>query len=399
MALSKSSRPKHELAHIITQYEPDFLKQNTVLKHHQRVLNALKICRTSALGGHIDQCGDCNYTRVSYNSCRNRHCPKCQNTAKEQWIIDRESELLPCKYFHLVFTIPQEINAYCLKHPKALYDILFESSKQTLEAFGNDKKYMGGQMGFISLLHTWGQNLSLHPHVHVILPGLCLTDAGFWKSANKSSNYLFPAKAMAIVFRNKFMEKLLLFLKSKNQSLTNALRQNLYAKNWVVFAKTPFAGPEQVIEYLGRYTHKIAISNHRILSIEKGKIVFKYKDYADQGKQKVMTLEANEFLRRFCMHILPPGYRKIRHYGFLSSRAKFKLKQYQFQKGMIKQLKKNKGKKEKTSWKELSKTKLGYDPDACPCCKTGRMHTLFAFEANAPPLFIENLKKRLNIKN
>jgi hypothetical protein len=170
-----SSRPAHELAEIIQQYGQAFLARHPVLKQHQRVLNALSICRTQALGGHVDQCGDGDHVRISYNSCRNRHCPKCQNTVKEKWIMGREADLLPCKYFHVVFTLPQELNTYCLQSPKELYDILFEASKETLMAFGSDPKYLGGQTGFISLLHTWGQNLSLHPHVHIIVPGLCFT--------------------------------------------------------------------------------------------------------------------------------------------------------------------------------------------------------------------------------
>ena len=355
----------------------------------------MSICRTQALGGHVDQCGDCDHVRISYNSCRNRHCPKCQNTVKEKWIMGREADLLPCKYFHVVFTLPQELNTYCLKSPKDMYDILFEASKETLMAFGSDPKYMGGQTGFISLLHTWGQNLSLHPHVHIIVPGLCFTPSGYWKSANKNTRYLFPAKAMATVYKHKFMEKLQMFLASKNNTLPMKQRQELYAKNWVVFAKTPFAGPNQVIEYLGRYTHKIAISNHRIKSIDSGKITFSYKDYVDQGKQKLMTLDSGEFLRRFCLHILPPGFRKIRHYGFLSSRGKSKVKAYQFQVGILpkpscKQV------KTKSDWKAISQTRLGYDPDACPCCKTGRMITLFAFGANAPPSTQQTIKQLTN---
>ena len=390
-----SSRPAHELAAVIQQYGQAFLARHPVLKQHQRVLKALSICRTQALGGHVDQCGDCDHVRISYNSCRNRHCPKCQNTVKEKWIMGREADLLPCKYFHVVFTLPQELNTYCLKSPKDMYDILFEASKETLMAFGSDPKYMGGQTGFISLLHTWGQNLSLHPHVHIIVPGLCFTPSGYWKSANKNTRYLFPAKAMATVYKHKFMEKLQMFLASKNNTLPMKQRQELYAKNWVVFAKTPFAGPNQVIEYLGRYTHKIAISNHRIKSIDSGKITFSYKDYVDQGKQKLMTLDSGEFLRRFCLHILPPGFRKIRHYGFLSSRGKSKVKAYQFQVGI---LPKPSGKqvKTKSDWKAISQTRLGYDPDACPCCKTGRMITLFAFGANAPPSTQQTIKQLTN---
>lgn len=379
-----SNRPTHELADIIQRYEPLFLANYPVLKHHQRVLNALKICRTQALGGHLDQCTSCQHVRISYNSCRNRHCPKCQNTAKEKWIMAREADLLPCRYFHVVFTLPQELHAYCLSYPKAVYDLLFEASKETLMAFGDAPRFLGGQMGFISLLHTWGQNLSLHPHVHIIVPGICHTSAGFWKKATKNSRYLFPVKAMATVYKHKFMDKLLSFLKEVRRTLPSKTRRELYTKNWVVYAKAPFAGPQQVIEYLGRYTHKIAISNHRLISMDEGRITFIYKDYADQGKQKRMSLEANEFLRRFCLHILPPGFRKIRHYGFLSSRGKAKIKDFQFKNGTLSKNKKG-DQKTKADWKDISRMRLGYDPEACPCCKTGKMRTIHTFAANAPP--------------
>ena len=277
---------------------------------------------------------------------------------------------------------------YCIKYPRELYNILFAASKETIEAFGSDPKHLGGQMGMVSVLHTWGQNLSLHPHVHMIVPGCGITPAGFWKQAKSKGRYLFPIKAMSIVYKNKFMEKLKAFLQEDNIQLDVALRKKLYNLNWVVYAKQPFAGPAQVIEYLGRYSHKIAISNHRLKNISDSKVSFTYKDYADGSKQKLMTLEADEFLRRFCLHILPHGYMKIRHYGFLASRVKPKLRTHQMMVGIIV------AKQPKADWKEICKAKLNFDVDACPCCKTGKMIRILSFEANAPPFELLNKLKK-----
>lgn len=382
-------KPTFELATIIKDYKHAFIKKHTPLKFQLRTLHAIEICRTQALGGHIDKCNACNHIRISYNSCRNRHCPKCQNTNKERWIDAREQDLLPTTYFHVVFTIPQELNVYCLHHPKALYNILFEASKETIETFSQDEKHLGAQAGMISLLHTWGQNLSLHPHVHMIVTGGGIEYTGHWKQAKSNGQFLFPVKAMSIVYKNKFMEKLIAFLKTENKPLEPIPRKELYKKNWIVYAKQPFGGPKQVIEYLGRYSHKIAISNHRLKNVTDGKVSFSYKDYADGSKQKLMTLDAEEFLRRFCLHILPPKYMKIRHYGLLANRNKEKLRQLQFSLGIIQP------KIVKQDWKEITKEKLNYNVDVCPCCKTGMMIRVMSFDANAPPTyFIKQLAQQ-----
>jgi len=376
------SKPTFELATIIKDYRSAFEQTCTPLKQNIRVLNAIAHCRTAYMGGHVDKCNNssCNHVRISYNSCRNRHCPKCQTIDRERWIQGRQRDLLPSTYFHVVFTIPQELNIYCINHPKEMYNILFAASKATIETFGNDAKHLGAQMGMVSVLHTWGQNLSLHPHVHMIVPGLGITPAGYWKQAKSQGKFLFPIKAMSIVYKNKFMEKLKQFLERVNQPMAVQLRKKLYNLNWVVYAKQPFAGPEQVIEYLGRYSHKIAISNHRIKAIGEGKVSFSYKDYASGGQQKIMTLDAPEFIRRFCLHILPPKFMKIRHYGFLASRVKPKLRMQQMQMGVIIQ------NTATLNWKEITKTKLNFDIEACPCCKTGKMIRILSFEANAPPI-------------
>ncbi|MEJ7826879.1 MAG: transposase, partial [Segetibacter sp.] len=252
---------------------------------------------------------------ISYNSCRNRHCPKCQAVNRERWITAQQKQLLPVPYFHVVFTLPQEMNLYCLAHASSLYNLLFKVSKATIETFATDTKHLGAIAGMVSILHTWGQNLILHPHIHMIVPAGGFTLCGHWKHTKNKGRYLFPVKAMSIVFKNKFMQGLQTLIKEYNlPSLSDDDRKKLYSKSWVVYAKQPFGGPEQVIEYLARYSHKVAISNHRITAIADGKVSFRYKDYADGCKQKTMTLEATEFLRRFCLHILPKGFRKIRHY-------------------------------------------------------------------------------------
>jgi hypothetical protein len=387
-------KPAFEVAQIIRDYGDDFVQKFQPLKQHQRVLNALKICRTAALGGHVERCDNekCQHERIAYNSCRNRHCPKCQTTNRERWILARKEDVLDCTYFHVVFTLPQELNAFCLKYPNELYEILFQASKETLFAFGNDPKHLGAQLGIISILHTWGQNLSLHPHVHMIVPGGGFTKDNAWKNSASKGDFLFPIKAMAKVYRGKFMEKFLRFLAENKLPIELSLRRKLYDKNWVIYAKQPFKNAEGVVEYLGRYSHKIAVSNHRIKGVRDGKVTFSYKDYAHGSVTKLTTLDATEFLRRFCMHILPPKFVKIRHYGFLSSRAKVKLKVHQMKIGILP------NKSVKLSYAEITRSQLGFDVEQCPCCKNGRMKTVLHFMPNAPPKEINDKCKVLKVR-
>lgn len=384
------SKPLYELAQVIRDYGEDFRIKHSPLNQHLSVLRAIEECRTAALGGHVDQCDNCAHVRISYNSCRNRHCPKCQGINRERWIAAQEAKLLDATYFHVVFTVPQELNVYCLKYPTALYNLLFASSKETIETFATDPKHLGASPGMISVLHTWGQNLSLHPHVHMIVPGGGFDAAECWKPTKQKGTFLFPVKAMSKVFKHKFMEGFLNWLQTSNLIIDKGLRKTLYGKDWVVYAKRPFGGPKQVIEYLGRYTHKVAISNHRIKKIENGKVTFSYKAYADNGLQKEMLLDATEFLRRFCLHVLPKGFRKMRHYGFLSNRNSAKLSMQQMQMGIIPRPKK----KLKKDWKEIARNKLNFDVDACPCCKTGKMITVVAFDAHGPPAWAVNQRNR-----
>ncbi len=303
--------------------------------HVQRVMEQLRKCRTAANGYHLYRCSDeeCNHLQYQYHSCHNRHCPQCGALKKEEWIEARQRELLPVKYYHVVFTLPHELNSIILGNRKVLFKLLFDASAQTLLCFAKDKKYLGAKPGIISVLHTWGQQLSFHPHIHCIVSGGgIVTNASgtSWKEAKKNDwRFLFPVKAMNKVFRAKFLEGLKKLVVA--QALTAPLQldilsllRQLYEKDWIVYAKAPFGGPQQVIEYLGRYTHKVAISNHRIQSVDKDAftVTFGYKDYADEGKQKQMTMDVKEFRRRFEQHILPRGFTKIRSYGYVSNRGR-----------------------------------------------------------------------------
>lgn len=384
-----SQKPSHELADVVRLFGERFTAQHKPLGQHRRVLNAIGKCRTAALGGHVDACDKCGHQRISYNSCRNRHCPKCQGTNRERWILERQKDLLPVSYFHLVFTLPEALNPLCLRYPEALYNILFQASKYCVIKLGLDPKHLGAKLGMIAVLHTWGQQLWLHPHVHCIVPGGGLTAAGHWKNCRGNGKYLFPVKVMSAVFRGKFMELLKTFCRQENIPLPAELCNNLYRTPWIVYAKQPFYGPKQVIEYLGRYSHRIAISNHRIKSIADGKVTFSYKDYRQAGQQKMMAVDGCEFLRRFCLHILPPGFMKIRHYGLLASRAKPQLKMQQMKMGI------SIIKKEKTSWQQIAKQTMNFDVDACPCCKSGRMITVLFFQAHAPPDLIALKKNKI----
>ena len=377
-------RPQLELADIVSAYGGRFMAERPVLTYHKKILSAIERCRTAALGGHVERCDNCGEEHISYNSCRNRHCPKCQNGNRERWIQARQDDLLDCKYFHVVFTLPEALNIFCLHYPEQMYNILFKASKETLQTFGRDERYLGAVCGAVAVLHTWGQTLMLHPHVHLIVPAGGIDREGNWKHTRKEGKYLFPVKAMSAVYRGKFVDDFRSFLEDNAMELTDELKEALYAKDWVVYAKRPFGGAAQVIEYLGRYTHKVAISNHRLKSINGGMVSFTYKDYRDEAKTKVMTLTASEFLRRFCLHILPKGFRKIRHFGILASTNKPKLKQVQKEMDITQtELPERESKKKNHSSTSLT----NHDTDAkqCPCCEKGRMQVIFAFRANAPP--------------
>lgn len=340
----------------------------------QRTLHALRKCRTAALGGHIDRClnPSCGRLHLSYNSCRNRHCPKCQGHKREEWIRAREEELLKVPYFHVVFTLPSELNRLCLYEPKLVYNLLFKTAWQVIKDFSSNQKFLGASPGMIAILHTWGQNLSLHPHLHCIVPGGGITRGGKWKSAKNKGKYLFPVKAVSKVFRARFVAA----LRKEPEPQSTGFYQSLFKQDWVVYCKRPFLGPAQVVEYLGRYTHKIAISNHRIRHIEDKEVSFSVKDYRHGGRKSIQCLSHAEFIRRFALHILPKGYVRIRHYGILSSYHK---------RTSVPELQKS-----------LGKINLPERPPLqhriCPYCKQGQLEIIGLFGVRGPP---EELRQRL----
>lgn len=352
-------QPQYQVADVLRHTD---LSSSGFTVHQQKTLRALQQCRTAALGGHVDACTNCGLIHISYNSCRNRHCPKCQGHKREEWIQKREQDLLPCTYYHVVFTLPQELNSLSLHQPKMLYDALFSAVWQTINQFG---KTEGLQLGMIAVLHTWGQNLSLHPHLHCIVPGGGIDQKGQWQKQLRSNKYLFAVKALSKVFRAKYIHQL-----RESAIKDQALTDSLFAKDWVVYAKRPFGGPKQVIEYLGRYTHKVAISNHRLREVTPTDVTFGYKHYRNGGTQKQMTLSNAEFTRRFAQHILPQSFVRIRHYGILSStwkRGKLQHLQQQLKITV----------KPPPVYKTLMQR--------CPCCKTGTLITIELFGKRGPP--------------
>ncbi len=326
-------KPAWELADIFRLYGEEYRQNHPLPLQHLKVMHLIEICRTADLGGHIEHCDSCGYEVQAYNSCRNRHCPKCQTLAKERWLQDRKAELIPTGYFHVVFTLPHDFNSIVLCNKRIMLNILFASVNETLQAFAHDPQWhLEGQLGFIAVLHTWSQTLMDHFHLHCVIPGGVLQEDKTWKPARET--FLFKTDSLAKEFRNCYSRRLKeayesgeLVFPGKTAPFGTArgfsqLLGQAENKNWIVYAKRPFAGPEQVLEYLGRYTHRIAISNHRIKAIEDGKVTFTYKDRNDNDRTKLMSLEADEFIRRFLLHILPEGYMKIRHFGFLANTCK-----------------------------------------------------------------------------
>ncbi len=373
-----------EVQDIFSQHGGKYLRTHNLPHHVRNVIHNIVECRTSQLGGHVDQCDECGHTRISYNSCRNRHCPKCQTLAKEKWLQNRKDDLLPISYFHVVFTIPEELNYLTLTNQKELYSILFKATSETLLELSKDIKYLGAEIGFTSILHTWGQNLMNHPHIHCVVPsgGLSL-DGTRWVSSRE--DFFIPVRILSRKFRGKFLyylkkeyhtnHKLKLIGAAeelRNKSVFQAFIDRLYKKEWVVYCKPPFSSAEHVLEYLGRYTHRVAISNNRIVALENGYVVFKWRDYRDNNKQKFMTVTAEEFIRRFLMHVLPSKFVKIRHYGFLSNRNRVtKLKKC---KKILKAKIKKTNEFSKLSTAELLFKLTGIDINKCPSCG-GNMET------------------------
>ena len=384
-----------DLQQILKIHSATYKETHRLPLNQLKAISSIETCRTARLGGHVYECDTCGETKVVYNSCRNRHCPKCQGLAKESWLEDRKKDLLPIKYFHAVFTIPSELNDLSLRNQKSLYSILFRATSETLMEVSKDPKFLGANIGFMSILHTWGQNLMHHPHLHCIVTGGGLSSDGA-KWIHSRSKFFVPVKVLSKKFRGKFLAYL------KEAYYTNKLKlvgkidylsekfafqtliDSLYNKDWVVYCKPPFKDASNVLEYLGRYTHKVAISNSRIEHFENGLVTFKWKDYKDKNKTKHMTLEASEFIRRFLMHVLPDKFVKIRHYGILSNRnRKLKLEKCKKLTGSI--IEKVKA---KLSIEELMLKVFKKDIALCPCCSKGKLQKKKRIhpKAYSPPL-------------
>jgi predicted Zn-ribbon and HTH transcriptional regulator len=378
-----------ELADIFRAHGESYRHDHPLPVSHLKVMQAVERCRTAALGGHLEQCDSCGYERPAYNSCRNRHCPKCQSLAKAKWLDKQKSELLPVGYFHLVFTLPHELNALILTNKKILLSHLFKAVGETLVDFGRTR--LGGQIGLITVLHTWDQTLLDHFHLHCLVPAGALSfDQKRWSPARK--NFLFPVKALSVVFRGKFLDLLtsafyrnkLLFVGQSAcladpvafKLLIDALRK----KPWIVYAKKPFGSPVHVLDYLGRYTHRVALSNDRILSAHSREVTFSYRDRKNHDRKKTMTLDAHEFIRRFLLHVIPKGFVRVRHSGVLANRSKSLLSKCR----QLLDLGPAVPKLPKKSVHELMLELTGIDITRCPLCQKGTLVLLAELPVPAP---------------
>ncbi len=379
-------KPSLEIADIFEKFDSML---GSLPPEHWKVVQAIKNCRTGALGGHLLQCGSCDFKKNAYNSCRNRHCSKCGFTKRNQWVEKRCEELLECPYFHVVFTLPSELRALVLQNKKVMYDILFKASSETLKQVAKDRLKVN--IGCIGVLHTWNQTLIDHPHVHFIVPGGGLTETNKWVKGHES--FFLPVKILSQVFRGKFLQLVreandhsqLKFFGSIEQLIHPGIFDDLLigcaSKEFVVYSKPPFVGPEAVIKYLGQYTHRIAISNYRLLKLEGENIYFKYRDPKDPSKKKTMVLHVKEFMRRFLLHVLPLKFTRIRHFGLFGSRYK---------KDRIKLIRDLLGietpEVREETWKDLLKRITGVDADKCPHCQNGVLearHQLSPFYSTA----------------
>ncbi len=372
------------MAEVVRRFAGAYCAAHPVTRAQRRVLRDIASCRTAALGGHVEVCPRCGAQKISYNSCRNRHCPKCQCLAKARWLEQRKAELLPVQYFHVVFTVPQQVAELALANPRLVYDILFSAVAETLRTIAADPKHLGAEIGFLAVLHTWGRNLLHHPHLHCVVPGGGLT-AGQQHWISCRPGFFLPVKVLSRLFRRLFLEQLRQAYFDGRLQLHGPLEQlqlpcafaalldSLSESEWVVFAKRPFAGPQQVLEYLARYTHRVALSNDRILQIVDERVTFVWKDYRHGGRRRRMSLDASEFLRRFLLHVLPLGFVRLRHYGMLANRHRAQ---------RLTRARELLGcptappAAERADWKVLVTKLTGMDPTLCSACRLGTMVTL-----------------------
>jgi Putative transposase/Transposase zinc-binding domain len=385
------TRPQLEVAEVFRQHGESFLERygGMLSSEQRRALKDIAVCRTAALGGHVEACDRCGYQRVAYNSCRNRHCPKCQATSAAQWMEAREAELLPVEYFHVVFTLPSPLGPIALQNQREVYGILFRAAAESLQQIAADPKHLGAEIGFLAILHTWGQNLQHHPHVHCVVPGGGLApDGSSWIACRPG--FFLPVRVLSPVFRGKFLALLRrafdrgrLSFHGKLAHLADPRKFQLQLAvsartEWVVYAKPPWGGPQQVLKYLSRYTHRVAISNQRLIDLENGKVRFHWKDYAHQGATKTMKLKATEFIRRFLLHVLPLCFVRIRHYGFLANRVR------QEKLALCRLLLNDDGTTEPDAVPK--ETVVGHSrAHVCPLCGKGSMVIVDAFEPATHP--------------
>jgi hypothetical protein len=384
-------RPRLEVADVVRAYGAELRRRYRLAAVTLKVMWHLVTCRTALLGGHLDVCDTCGHERVSYNSCRDRHCPKCQATERARWVAERLERLLPVPCFHVVFTLPAELRPLALRNKRLVYTLLFEAASSTLLTLTRDPKRLGAEIGITAVLHTWGQTLEFHPHLHCVVTGGGLAvDGSRWKPGRQG--FLLPLGVLSKLFRGRFLAGLKrardhgkLDFSGSTADLADpvrwaALRDVLYRQRWNTYAKPPFGGPEQVLRYLGSYTHRVAISNHRLVALEDGQVTFTYKDYRDGSRRKTMALDAVEFLRRFLLHVLPPGFVRIRHYGLWAARnVNTKLATARRLLGGDPPTRAVPGER-RPAWERFFE-RTGVDVCACPLCKTGRLRRVSAIPA------------------
>lgn len=354
---------KAELSTVIEKFLPTLLQEKGLPVHHLRTLNALQKCRTAHMGGRVERCIQCGMEQTVYNSCRNRHCPKCGSIEREKWLIGREADLLPVNYMHVVFTLPDKLNHLFLHHQVDCYNTLFRVVNKVMTGFAANPKFLDARIGYMAILHTWGQNLQYHPHLHLIVPAGGITRNNKWKHSRGDGTFLFPVDQMSSVFRAQMVAALREYVRLNRIPVKAGLFNALFDKEWVVYAKPPFDGPRQVLSYLGRYTHRVAISNNRILNVDNQQVTFSWRDYHQDYKTIITSLDGKHFVQRFCLHILSAGFTRIRHYGFLSPASKSKslalIRAYFCV---------EKPEKQTATWQQIVASRMGILPQQCKIC-------------------------------
>jgi hypothetical protein len=397
-------RPKLEVADVFRLYGEAYRRKHSasLSTSQRRVMTAIEVCRTAALGGHLERCDSCPYERPCYDSCRDRHCPKCQSLARAEWVEKRKAEVLDCQYFHVVFTLPEVIAAIAYQNKDLVYGILFRAAAETLSTIAADPQHVGAEIGFFAVLHTWGQNLLFHPHLHCVVPGGGISPDGTrWLPCRP--RFFLPVRVLSRLFRRLFLTYLQEAFDAGQLQFFSSLEvlhdpedfarylNPLRKQKWVVYAKPPFAGPQQVVNYVGRYTHRVAISNHRLLEIEDQQVKFQWRDYRDNNQQKTMILSAEEFIRRFLLHVLPRGFHRIRYYGFLGNRyRKEKLEQCRQLLNMTPPNQSSPQPQPREDYRDRYETLTGHSVRECPVCHRGRMVVVKLLSWVRSPLVIQD---------